>query len=41
MILLIILIGFSYALVMKSTHTTRGFNAIEIDLNNYDEFTLG
>ncbi|CAD8067540.1 unnamed protein product [Paramecium primaurelia] len=41
MILLTILIGFSYALVMKSTHTTRGLNAIEIDLNNYDEFTLG
>ncbi|CAD8074905.1 unnamed protein product [Paramecium sonneborni] len=41
MILLTILIGLGQTLIMKSTHTTRGFNAIEIDLNNYNEFTVG
>lgn len=41
MIVLFILIGFSYGLVLKSTHTTRGFNTIEIDLNNYNEFAIG
>ncbi|CAK77335.1 unnamed protein product (macronuclear) [Paramecium tetraurelia] len=41
MILLTILIGFGSALMIKQTHTTRGINVIEIDLNNYDEFTIG